>query len=61
MNLQDNGYYRLRATVEQVDLETWRLELLKTLDDDEWNRQEYYFSPEELSRFADMIRESLGQ
>jgi Fic family protein len=61
MNLQENDYYKLMVTLQQVDLHTWSMVLNKTLDGNDWGRQEYYMTAEQLSAFADYIRESLGQ
>lgn len=61
MTLQENDFYRLCVTIQQVDLDTWSIVMSKSLDDCDWGRQEYYMNSEQLSAFADYIRESLGQ
>lgn len=61
MILQENDFYRLCVMIKQVDLHTWSIVFNKSLDDGDWGSQEYYMSADQLSAFADYIRESLGQ
>ena len=61
MLIQHNANYRLAVEIQWLDLNQIRVAFRRTDLGIEYTDQEYYLTPQELSKLADYIRDVLAE
>lgn len=61
MLIQHSGNYKLNVEVQWLDLNQIRVAFRRTDLGIEYTDQEYYLTPQELSKLADYIRDVLAE
>jgi hypothetical protein len=61
MLIQHTGNYKLAVEVQWLDLNQIRVAVRRTDLGIEYTDQEYYLTPQELSKLADYIRDVLAE